>query len=395
MRFKRCQASSDLVNSGFEWWSREAVPMTGRRSFGALRHLPSGQWQARYLSPTGTRIAAPSTFRTKTDAQGWLAGVETDISRGRWVDPTRQEPTLGAYIEAWIPERRVRGRALAPRTIDTYRHSWNAWIKEDLGDLLLSDITSPLVRRWHSKVSSATGATATRQAYSLLKAVLNTAVQDGMLTRNPCSITGAGVARATERPLLSLDEVSLAAGAMPDHLHVLAIIAFWAHARLGELLGLQRGDVDLTRGTIRIARQQIEVVGRGPQITECKYESQRTVYLSQPARDALRRHLAATGPALRTAPLFTREDGTLLRTHHVEAAWRSARAKAALPGAHFHDLRHAGLTFVAQAGATVAELMRRGGHSSTRAALLYQHAAEYRDAELANAMTALATRLTS
>jgi integrase len=369
--------------------------MSGRRSFGALRRLPSGQWQARYLSPSGTRVAAPNTFRTKTDAQHWLAEVETDISRGKWIDPTRLEPTLASYVEAWIPQRRVRGRALAPRTVDTYNHSWKAWIEPDLGRLRLSEITSPLVRQWHAKVAASTGATATRQAYSVLKAVLNTAVQDEILTRNPCNITGAGVARITERPLLSLDQVTLLTGAMPEHLRILAITAFWAHARVGELLGLRRGDIDLAARTLRIERQQVEVRARGQQITDCKYESQRTVHLSEPVLNALWRHLSATGPALATAPLFTREDGTLLRTHHVEYAWRAARTKVMLTEAHFHDLRHAGLTFAAQTGATVAELQHRGGHASARAALLYQHAAEHRDVEVATAMTALAARLTS
>jgi hypothetical protein len=36
--------------------------------------------------------------------------------------------------------------------------------------------------------------------------------------------------------------------------------------------------------------------------------------------------------------------------------------------------------------------MRRGGHASTKAALLYPHAAEHRDVELAQRMTALATK---
>lgn len=55
----------------------------------------------------------------------------------------------------------------------------------------------------------------------------------------------------------------------------------------------------------------------------------------------------------------------------------------------FHDLRHAGLTLSAQAGATLAEVMRRAGHSSSAAALGYQHAAAHRDAEIAARLTEL------
>jgi integrase len=81
--------------------------------------------------------------------------------------------------------------------------------------------------------------------------------------------------------------------------------------------------------------------------------------------------------------LFARPDGSMLRAHHVHAAWSTARKRASLPEAHLHDLRHAGLTLAAQSGATLAEVMRRAGHSSSRAAMIYQHAAEGRDAEVA------------
>jgi integrase len=40
----------------------------------------------------------------------------------------------------------------------------------------------------------------------------------------------------------------------------------------------------------------------------------------------------------------------------------------------FHDLRHTGNTWAAEAGAHLRELMERMGHSSQRAALIYLHA---------------------
>lgn len=63
-----------------------------------------------------------------------------------------------------------------------------------------------------------------------------------------------------------------------------------------------------------------------------------------------------------------------------------------MPGAeraHLHDLRHASLTLTAQLGPTQAELMRRAGHASTRAAAIYQHAAVSRDRDLAALLSQL------
>ena len=102
------------------------------------------------------------------------------------------------------------------------------------------------------------------------------------------------------------------------------------------------------------------------------------------------RHLDRLPAGPPEAPLFTRPDGSQLRAHHVHYYWKHARVRAGLPGAHFHDLRHAGLTLSAQAGATLAEVMRRAGHSSAAAALRHQHAANRRDAVIASRLPLLA-----
>ena len=56
---------------------------------------------------------------------------------------------------------------------------------------------------------------------------------------------------------------------------------------------------------------------------------------------------------------------------------------------HLHDLRHTGSTWSAQSGATLKELMSRIGHSSTRAAMIYQHATRERDQAIAAALDTL------
>lgn len=52
---------------------------------------------------------------------------------------------------------------------------------------------------------------------------------------------------------------------------------------------------------------------------------------------------------------------------------------------HFHDLRHAGDTLASTAGASTREPMTHMGHSSSRAALIYQHMARDRDRDRATA----------
>ena len=57
------------------------------------------------------------------------------------------------------------------------------------------------------------------------------------------------------------------------------------------------------------------------------------------------------------------------------------------PGLHFHDLQHTDNMLAAES-ASLRELMARMGHSSTRAALIYQHASRDRERAIAAAVSA-------
>ena len=72
------------------------------------------------------------------------------------------------------------------------------------------------------------------------------------------------------------------------------------------------------------------------------------------------------------------------------AAWWPAREQAGRPDLRFHDLRHTGAVLAAQTGATLAELMNRLGHSSPTMAMRYQHVAQGRDQQIAEALSKLA-----
>jgi hypothetical protein len=64
------------------------------------------------------------------------------------------------------------------------------------------------VRAWHAGlIENGPGASSAAKCYRLLRSILNTAVEDGLIAVNPCCIKGAGVEPADERPLPSLAEV--------------------------------------------------------------------------------------------------------------------------------------------------------------------------------------------
>ncbi|WP_336644623.1 tyrosine-type recombinase/integrase [Microbacterium sp. USHLN186] len=122
--------------------------------------------------------------------------------------------------------------------------------------------------------------------------------------------------------------------------------------------------------------------------TPTKTGEARTVMLPPSIAAEVEAYLAAT-KGLAKSPLFPRRDGKAITGNALGHAWRKAARGVDLGQFHVHDLRHAGLTAAAQVGGTTRELMARAGHRTARAALIYQHAAEERNAVLAVAMDAL------
>lgn len=71
----------------------------------------------------------------------------------------------------------------------------------------------------------------TVKAYRLVRAVLNTAVDDGRIKRNPCRIKGAGEYRADERPTASVRQVYAIAERMPERFRALVLAAVFTGLR--------------------------------------------------------------------------------------------------------------------------------------------------------------------
>jgi integrase len=100
------------------------------------------------------------------------------------------------------------------------------------------------------------------KSYRLLRAILNTAVTENQLIIvNRCRIKGAGAERATERPVLTLDQLYALVALMPDRWKAFLLLKTFASLRREEITALTRNDLDLERRTVRIRRQFLTVPG--------------------------------------------------------------------------------------------------------------------------------------
>ena len=371
---------------------------TGRRGFGAIRRLPSKRYQASYLGPDLARCVGPKTFQARIDAEGWLAQERRLIETDRWIPPNLRNAsrtsrvTLRTFAAEAIPRRRVRGESLRPRTVKLYEGLMDRVIGPQLGDKTLHQLRRADVNKWYGSLP-ADQATQRAHAYALLRSLFEQAIDEGVLTGpNPCAIRGAGVTRRRReiRPA-SLSELASLVTATQDNLKAAILLAAWCALRFGEVFELRRSDVDLEAGAIHIRRavvriDRLEVVGRP------KSEAGvRTVAIPPHIQPALEHHLDCHVGKGRNALLFTTvADQYWTHGNFYKAAWIPARIAAGRPDLRFHDLRHTSAVLAARTGATLAELMARLGHSTSVAAMRYQHAAAGRDSEIAAALSRMA-----
>lgn len=356
-----------------------------RRRFGKVRKLPSGRFQASFIGPSGRRQTAPRTFRTKTDADRWLTTVEADLSRGVWLNEDLGCQSFGNYARGWLRDHPKMG----PRYRETCARNLRLHL-QPLDDVPLQAITPTVVREWYAVAMRGSGGRASiMQSYRFLRAVLNTAVRDGAIAKNPCQIPGAGSDRAKERPVASPDEVVALMEAITPRYRAAVLLAAWCGLRRGEVLGLRRADIDLRAGTVTVRHNRVELLESPVAFdTDPKTDAgKRTVVIPPHVLPVLAEHMASWAGEDR---VFVGRDGAPMRGNAVRLAFERARHRAGMPGFRFHDLRHTGQTLAAATGATTKDLMRRLGHASPAAANRYLHTVDGRDAEIASALSALA-----
>ena len=175
---------------------------------------------------------------------------------------------------------------------------------------------------------------------------------------------------------VDLAKVFELADAVPARWRALILLAAFAPVRWGELVGLRRVHADLDACTVRVAKSGIQpdtgfrtvsfpdltCLIFGHTWTASSVRGQRISY--SPAR-------VAGGLA------GTTSTGSGARLGSGSACRRSICTIC-------------GSTYAAEAGATLHELMKRMGHSTPMAAMIYMHAREERDRQIADRMGTLA-----
>jgi len=362
-----------------------------RRRFGAIRKLPSGRFQARYLGPDGLERTGRETFTSKTDADAWLSEVETDMRRGEWRDPLAGAVNFTLYAEAWITER-----TLGATTQELYRRLLRLHLAPVFGAWDLDEISAPRVRAWRSDLLATGKTTTTAKAYRLLKAILGTAVDDELLRRNPCRIKGAGKEKAEERGIATIEQVLHLAHLIGPRWQLMVFMAAFMGLRPEELAELRRKDFDRASSIIWIRRAAPELCTGKRVVGDPKSRAgKRPVVVPAEILPDLEHHLSLYASPDADGLLFLGERGAPFRRSTFGRKWAKARTKAGMPDFRFYDLRHTGNTLAANTGASLADLMAHMGHASVRAAMIYQHATAEQQRKISTGISAAVVEIRS
>jgi integrase len=351
-----------------------------RRHFGSVRKRASGRYQATYWHE-GRLHCAPSTFRTKGDALAYLAGVETDITRGAWVDPLAGRTTVAHLAARWLTANARKRASTRARDETILRvHVLPALGERPLVSVTPADLQA-LVDRWAETQAPSTVA----RQYACLSAVFSYAVDSDRLARTPCRRIRLPQVPETHHPELSADDLERLADALgPDQ-----AVMMWAGAVLGlrfaEAAGLTLDRLDLLAGRVTIDRQLLrDGTLSGPKTGA----GARTLAVPAWLCDELGGVLARRGltAADRTAFVFVSPTGAPLHyTNWRRRVWLPACEAAGLAGLHFHDLRSLSATALVATGADVKTAQRRLGHASARVTLdIYARATAAADREAAD-----------
>lgn len=212
-----------------------------------------------------------------------------------------------------------------------------------------------------------------RSAYTILRAVLDTAVRDDALAKNPAAAVARPKVTRKEAAYLTTGQVrTLLEKAASSRYALLFELLVNTGLRRGEALALTRSDVDFDKKLIRV-RGTLARVDGALIVTEPKTEKSKRVIRLSPASERVLKavrlrqredRLKAGSAWVQTSYVFTTESGEPCDPRNALRALKVAAEKASLPGIGLHTLRHSAATVMIENGVPLKVVSEILGHFS-------------------------------
>ncbi len=354
-------------------WKRDGRRGKGRR------------WRARYADPDGRERSR--SFDRKLDADRFLTEIEHSKLAGSYRDPDAGRVSLRKYSAGWVqgyPEDSSRGEQV--------RRQLRLHILPGLGDVLLAQLEqrpSMVAQFLNGLPMSAAGAS---QVAITLSTILSAAVDDGLITRNPCKVKSVKMPSQPRRKIVPWtgEQIGALRDGLPPRWQAVADCGAGLGLRQGEIFGLAVDAAGFLQRRVRVVRQVKRVNGR-LWFALPKGGKERDVPLPGAVSMALAAHIEVHPPVEVTLPwnepghrrhgqpvtaalLFTRQGGPLLQSTFNTTAWTPARNAAGMTSGGLHQLRHFYASALLAGGVDIKALSEYLGHHDPAITLrIYAH----------------------
>ncbi len=371
--------------------------MAGKRGHGegTIYKRKDGRWEAKasigFDPATGKPKRLTKYFKTRKEAQEWLAKVAHEKATGIFVEPHRV--TVGEWLDRWL-EVYVRP-SVRDTTYQNYETLVRCHIKPYLGGKPIQKLMPGDLQAFYNakleggRADGKEGGMSTRAVrylHFLLSAALKQAVKEGLVSRNVAEATNPPKQGKKEIQYLTTEEIQrFLQVARESRYYVAMLTELGTGLRRGELLGLKWEDVDLKRGVITVRRQLVRAKG-GPVFHEPKTESGiRTVTVPAEVLKELKAHKARQneeklllGNAYDDSGLvFCQANGRRLEPRNFTRHFDNLLKKAGIRHVSFHSLRHTHATELLRLGVNLKTIQGRLGHSNFNVtANFYAHIAD-------------------
>jgi integrase len=334
---------------------------------GNIAKRDSGKWRARYRDEAGNERARH--FDRKIDAQRWLDNITASVVTGTYADPKAGRVTFAAFFGEWSARQvwapgTVLAMSLAARSVP-------------FTDKPMKQIRRSDVEAWIKAMDAAGLAPGTiKTRYVNVRSVFRAAVKDRVIGSDPTDgvrlprSRRADVAMSIPTP----EEVGQLMAVADERFQPFIALCAFAGLRLGEAAGLQLGDVDFLRKSLKVSRQVQRVNGGVIDVRAPKYGSERVVHLADSLVNVLAEHVANHGTTGKDRWLFAGEGDDPPHQNTVGYWWRKTLRDAGLTGIKLHDLRHFYASGLIASGCDVVTVQRSLGHAKATTTLnTYAH----------------------
>lgn len=237
------------------------------------------------------------SFERKTDAENWKTKVQGDLLRGEFVDHRDGGISLNDYVtkEYWPT------KTGDPGTLETIETRINTRILPYLGTQRLNAIKVPQLRKYLADLDGRYGPASIIESWGTLSSILQAAVDDERIPRNPCLAKTVGPPSKPERKARAWarSRVMAVRAALDDHLKVMVDLGVGAGLRQGEVFGLSIDDIG--EDVIHV-RRQVRMVRNRLVFSLPKGGKTRTVPLPGQLAERIKEHVKRFPPLDVTLP---------------------------------------------------------------------------------------------